>query len=580
MAARGNSVNFSQSLIPIFKDENFEFWSIKMKTLFKSQDLWELVENGYADPDEENNNRLKENKKKDNKALLFIQQAVHETIFSRIAAATTSKEAWEILHKEFQGSSKVITVKLQSLRRDFETLFMRNNESVQDFLSRVTAIVSQMKSYGEQITDEIVVAKVLRSLTPTFDHVVAAIEESKDLSVYAFDELMGSLQAHEARLNRSLETKNEEKAFQVREESSNQRGRGHSRGGFRGRSRGRGRFFGSYHGVQCYKEKNETSLWHLRYGHLNINGLKLLSQNEMVLGLPKIESIDMYFLGLEVKQGKDGIFISQKKYATDLLKKFNMLNCKVAATPMNVNEKLKIEDGTQSTDGRFFRSLVGGLIYLTHTRPDIAFSVGVVSRFMHNPTAHHLGAAKRILRYIAGTRDFGLWYSQVSNFRLVGFSDSDWAGCLDDRRSTSGSIFNLGSGAITWTSKRQATVALSSSEAEYIAATSSACQAVWLRKLLADLLQDQKGATEIFCDNASAIAMTKNPVYHGRSKHIDIRHHFIRELVANEVISLKFCGTNEQVADILTKSLPREKHVYFRSRLGVCKFESRGSVEE
>ncbi|KAK2976159.1 hypothetical protein RJ640_001087 [Escallonia rubra] len=576
MAASGNSVNFSQSLIPIFKDENFEFWSIKMKTLFKSQDLWELVENGYADPDEENNNRLKENKKKDNKALLFIQQAVHETIFSRIAAATTSKEAWEILHKEFQGSSKVITVKLQSLRRDFETLFMKNNESVQDFLSRVTAIVSQMKSYGEQITDEIVVAKVLRSLTPTFDHVVAAIEESKDLSVYAFDELMGSLQAHEARLNRSLETKNEEKAFQVREESSNQRGRGHNREN--------NLFPLEIASVENHalvaREKNETSLWHLRYGYLNINGLKLLSQNEMVLGLPKIESIDMYFLGLEVKQGKDGIFISQKKYATDLLKKFNMLNCKVAATPMNVNEKLKIEDGTQSTDGRFFRSLVGGLIYLTHTRPDIAFSVGVVSRFMHNPTAHHLGAAKRILHYIAGTRDFGLWYSQVSNFRLVGFSDSDWAGCLDDRRSTSGSIFNLGSGAITWTSKRQATIALSSSEAEYIAATSSACQAVWLRKLLADLLQDQKGATEIFCDNASAIAMTKNPVYHGRSKHIDIRHNFIRELVANEVISLKFCSTNEQVADILTKSLPREKHVYFRSRLGVCKFESRGSVEE
>ncbi|KAK2969744.1 hypothetical protein RJ640_015888 [Escallonia rubra] len=199
MATGGNSVNFSQSLIPIFKDENFEFWSIKMKTLFKSQDLWELVENGYADPDEENNNILKENKKKDNKALLFIQQAVHETIFSRIAAATTSNEAWEILHKEFQGSSKVIIVKLQSFH----------------------------------------LAKVLKSLTPTFDHVVATIEESKDLTVYAFDELMGSLQAHEARLNRSLETKNEEKAFQVREESSNQRGRGHNRGGFRGRSRGK-----------------------------------------------------------------------------------------------------------------------------------------------------------------------------------------------------------------------------------------------------------------------------------------------------------------------------------------------------
>ncbi|KAK2992127.1 hypothetical protein RJ640_019383 [Escallonia rubra] len=333
--------------------------SIKMKTLFKSQDLWELVENGYADPDEENNSRLKENKKKYNKALLFIQQAVHETLFSRIAAATTSSEAWEILHKEFQGSSKVINMRLQSLRREFETLFMRNNDFVQDFLSRVIAIVGQMKSYGEQITDEIVVVKVLRSLTPTFDHVITTIEESKDLTLYAFDELMGALCKH-------------------------------------------------------------------------------------------------------MKQ----------------------------ATLMNVNEKLKIGNGTRSIDGRFFRNLVGGLIYLTHTRPDIAFSVGVVSRFMHNPTAHHLGAAKWIMHYIAGTRDFGLRYSKVSNFILVRFSDNDWAGCLDDRRSTSGSTFNLGSGAITWTSKRQATAALSSSEAEYIAATSPTCQAVLLRKLLADLLQD------------------------------------------------------------------------------------------
>ena len=214
-----------------------------MKTLFKSQDLWDLIENGYADPDDEI--RLRENRKKDSKALFFIQQAVHETIFSRIAAATTSKQAWLILQNEFQGSSRVITVKLQTLRREFEILFMKSNESVQDFLSRVTEIVSQMKSYGEHLPDHIIIAKVLRSLTPKFDHVVAAIEESKDLSTYSFDELMGSLQAHEVRLNRSLE-KSEEKAFQVKGESSTSKedkkstGRGRGRGGFRGRGNRRG----------------------------------------------------------------------------------------------------------------------------------------------------------------------------------------------------------------------------------------------------------------------------------------------------------------------------------------------------
>ncbi|KAK3034205.1 hypothetical protein RJ639_032785 [Escallonia herrerae] len=165
--------------------------------------------------------------------------------FSRIAAAPTSKQAWSILWKEFQGDSKVIVVRLQSLRRDFETLYMKSGESIADFLSRATAIVSQMRSYGEKISDETVVAKVLRSLTPKFDHVVAAIEESKDLSIFSFDELMGSLQAHESRINRSLE-KNEEKAFQVKEtvtkigeaQSATIRGRG--RGGFLGRGRDSG----------------------------------------------------------------------------------------------------------------------------------------------------------------------------------------------------------------------------------------------------------------------------------------------------------------------------------------------------
>lgn len=243
----------SQSLLPIFNGESYEHWSIKMKTLFVSQDLWDLVVNGYADLTEEEKLtpaqkvELKENRKKDAKALFVLQQTVHESIFARIATATTSHEAWTILKKEFQGTTKVMTVKLQTLRRDSETLLMKNNESVQDFLSRVTKIVGQMKVFGEKISDQTVVEKVLRSLTSKFDHVVAAIEESKDLSQFSFVELVGSLQAHEARLNRSVE-KNEEKAFQVKSETHSQKdkyentvGKGGGRNGHRGRGRGRGR---------------------------------------------------------------------------------------------------------------------------------------------------------------------------------------------------------------------------------------------------------------------------------------------------------------------------------------------------
>ncbi|XP_047270573.1 uncharacterized protein LOC124899655 [Capsicum annuum] len=180
MASSNNSSGVTQSLISIFSGESYEFWSIRMRTILKSQNLWDLVENGFANPDE--GDRLRNNKQKDAK-------------------------------KEVQGDSKVILVRLQSLRRDFETLMMKNRESIADFFSKVVAIVSKMPSYGEKVTNQTIVEKILRSLTLKSDHVVVAIVESKDLSVFSFDELMGSLQAHEARLNRSVE-KNEEKAFQ------------------------------------------------------------------------------------------------------------------------------------------------------------------------------------------------------------------------------------------------------------------------------------------------------------------------------------------------------------------------------
>ena len=213
----------STPLLPIFNGEKYEWRSIKMKTLLRSQELWDLVEHGFVDllePTIEEKERLRETKKNDVKALFTIEQAVHETIFSRIAAATTSKQAWSILQKEFLGDSKVMTVKLQSLRCDFETLLMTNGKSIAYFLSRSIAIVSQMRTNGEKISDETIVAKVLRTLTPKFDHVVTAIEEAKDLSILSVDELMGSLQAHEARINRSSE-RNEEKALQVKETTNN-----------------------------------------------------------------------------------------------------------------------------------------------------------------------------------------------------------------------------------------------------------------------------------------------------------------------------------------------------------------------
>ncbi|KAJ4789254.1 polyprotein [Rhynchospora pubera] len=1325
------TISMTNPTLPLFKGENYEFWSIKMRTMLKSHGLWDLTENGVPTTDL----APIDTAKRDAKALFFIQQAVHESLFAKIAAATTANEAWTTLKIAFQGSSKVIAIKLQGLRREFETLSMKQGESIQSFLTRVTAIVNQIRSCGEDLSEQTVVMKVLRSLTTKFDHVVAAIEESKDLTTYMFDELMGSLQAHEVRLNRS-EEKDDSKAFYTKGESSrgHQQGRGRGRGGGRGRGdhggRGRGKTSDNQHSptkqlkkdvecyychkfghvqadcykkqreegqdiecyychklghvqADCYKKKREegqasfveeknnqprlfiakideesevshiwfldsgcsnhmtgfkhlfeeldetykktvklgdnkdihvegkgivvvqtnnhntrmlhnvyyipqlsqnllsigqmmdngytisfkgdncrisdaetdqtmaivkktmnnlfpleiekvkekalaakevspSELWHLRYGHLNMNGLRLLNQKKMVIGLPDIGDIGLcegcvygkqsklpfpkdqamratkvlelvhtdlcspmevesmggskyfmlliddysrmtwvffltykneafgqfkrfkamaetqtgaqlkalrsdrggkfqskefkqycesegilqqlttpytheqngvaerknrtvvelarsmlkskgmpnqfwaeavatavyilnisptkavmnmtpfeawfgrkpsvshlrvfgciaytlvnaqnrkkldaksekwvflgyciqskgyrlynhvtnkiivsrnimfdetaswswskereeeegnneqpqigtrssdpmpitnqiqnsekpvkkmrsiqelyeatqvlyvadpltyeeaadkkewidammeemraieqnqtwkpvklpenrtaigvkwvyktkfgadgsvlkckarlvakgyaqqqgidyeetfspvarfetvrllmavtvqlkqsiyqfdvksaflngelieevyveqpegfevkgkenwvyqlskalyglkqaprawyskidayfqklgfersknepnlyvkrkgekglvavclyvddmiyfgtndamvrefkeqmmsvfemtdlgemhYFLGLEVEQEEGRIFVSQRKYANDLVTKFGLKGCNLVQTPMNTNEKLTTIDGTGATDVTRFRSLVGGLMYLTHTRPDITHAVSIVARYMQNPTKQHMGAAKRILRYIAGTTSYGLWYNAVDGPCLTGYSDSDWAGDIDDRKSTTGQVFFYGTSIITWSSKKQTTVALSTTEAEYNAVTSAACQGVWLRRLLEELSCKEKGATILYCDNQSTIAIGNNPVHHNRTKHIDTRFHFIRDLIEHGVFELQYINTNQQIADALTKPLTREKFNWCRDMMNVVDFGSRGSVE-
>ena len=287
-----SSVSVSQQLIPIFNGDNYQFWSIKMKTLFLSYDLWDLVENGMNEYDVERltaaqRNEMKENKKKDAKALFYIQQALDETVFPRIMGASTSKEAWDLLKDEYKGSSQVVTLRLQTLRRDFETLMMKNSESIQEFFTKVTTIVNQIRSLGEDLKEQKVVEKVLRSLTPKFDHVVAAIEESKDLTTLSVNHLMGSLQTHEVRMNRAAE-KPLEQALQskidlkkgsnegARPRSSEQRSSGNGRGkkNFRGRGRGRNRYnanernpnSGNHELPQCYNCKKrghiEKDCWY------------------------------------------------------------------------------------------------------------------------------------------------------------------------------------------------------------------------------------------------------------------------------------------------------------------------------
>ena len=232
-------------------------------------------------------------------------------------------------------------------------------------------------------------------------------------------------------------------------------------------------------------------------------------------------------MGIEVSQKNDGIFICQAKYAKDFLKRFKMLNCNPTSTPIATGLKLSKEENGTKVYLSFFKRLVVKLMYLTPTRPDIMYAVNLISRFMETPMDSHWQTEKMILRYISGTRDYGILYSKSDDFILVGYTDSDFAGSINDRKSTSGYIFHLGSGAISWASQKQPIVTLSTTEAEYVAATSTACQAVRIRRIMTDLMQDQEGATQIYCDNNSTIKLSKHNVFHKISKNIDTRYHFI-----------------------------------------------------
>jgi hypothetical protein len=249
-----------------------------------------------------------------------------------------------------------------------------------------------------------------------------------------------------------------------------------------------------------------------------------------------------------------------------------MASCNATATPMEHRLKLSKKGSGAPVDPSLYRSIVGGLRYLVHTRLDICYAVGYLSRYMEAPTSEHWSAVKHLLRYIAGTKDHGCTYArQDVRARLVGYSDTDWAGDVDDRKSMSGVLYFLGSCPISWQSAKQKIVALSSCEAEYVAATAAACQGIWLRRLHDELLGRKHGAVELHVDNKSAIALMKNPVFHDRSKHIEIRYHFIRQCVDNKDINVQFVRTADQLSDILTKALGRIQFQELCRRIGIVK---------
>ena len=278
----------------------------------------------------------------------------------------------------------------------------------------------------------------------------------------------------------------------------------------------------------------------------------------------------MYYLGLEVNQTTAGITISQGAYATEILEAAGLANCNPSITPMESRLKLSKSSADPAVDATEYRKIVGALRYLVNTRPDLAYAVGYVSRFMEKPTVEHLIAVKRILRYVAGTVNVGCYYRRNEGEAvLLGYSDSDHGADVDGRKSTSGVMFFLGGNVITWQSQKQKVVALSSCEAEYIAAATASCQGVWLARLLGELRGEEAGTVTLKVDNQSAIQLSRNPVFHDRSKHIDVKFHYIRECVEEGKVEVEPIDTKAQLADILTKALGRDQFTNLRSKLGL-----------
>ena len=239
-------------------------------------------------------------------------------------------------------------------------------------------------------------------------------------------------------------------------------------------------------------------------------------------------------------------------------------------TPTDNSVSLSTESNTASVDKEMYQSCVGSLLYLsTWSRPDITYAVNKVSQYCANPFTEHWTAVKRILRYLKGTINYGLVFTKSESDQCIGYSDADWAGDINNRKSTSGYLFKIGSNTVSWRSKKQSCVALSTAEAEYMALSSAAQEAVWLQELIGDINDRPASPVEIFEDNQAAINIAKHPQFHGRTKHISIKFHYVRELVNENKIIIKYCPTEKMIADILTKGLAKDKFIKCRNMTGV-----------
>ncbi|KAK3032613.1 hypothetical protein RJ639_036573 [Escallonia herrerae] len=276
-----------------------------------------------------------------------------------------------------------------------------------------------------------------------------------------------------------------------------------------------------------------------------------------------------YFLGIEVARSSDGIVLSQRKYVLDILTECGLTGCKPSSSPMAEQHQLDLNSGELCDDPGQYRRLIGRLLYLTITRPDISYVVHILSQFMHKPRRPHYDAAIRVLRYLKNSPGQGILLSSNSSLSLRAYCDADWAGCPTTRKSTTGYIVFLGSSPISWRSKKQSIVSRSTAETEYRAMATTASEIIWLLQLLSDLGVSHQNPVSLFCDNQAALHIVANPVFHERTKHIEIDCHFVRHHTQSKALLPRPISSQYQLADIFTKALGQERFHILLGKLGI-----------
>eukprot|EP00253_Pinus_taeda_P014468 PITA_14468 len=333
------------------------------------------------------------------------------------------------------------------------------------------------------------------------------------------------------------------------------------------------------------KSEADVNLYHIMVeGKLSIivlyvDDLILTSDDQLIKSCKEdlareFEMKDMglmhYFLGMEVWQRDGELFVSQGMYANEILRRFHMEMCKSMETPLASNWKKEDATSSKVITATVYRQLVGSLVYLVNTQPDLCFAVNQLSQAIVLPSKLFWKATKHVLRYLRGTTHYGLWYRQTEGVKLQGFTDVDWVGIPSDRKRTSRGIFNLGSDVVSQYSRKQRSIALNSAVAEYMAASQAACEAIWMWKILVGLFGQIMDLIVIYCDNHSCIKISQNPVFHDKSKHIDIYYHHLRDCVVKRIMMLLYISTKEQGVDILTKALSKGKFEFHRDRIEVA----------